>query len=195
MIRACQRAGLSIAEIRTPLAELPEGHIPGAADWDRLAQRLRHELRHRIDDLNRALQALSPHHPSQEPNGTPPGATMQSAGPDKSTAAQDAQIWLPPEPTTEQPRAAPNGGYARCWSHGSTTLGELLAGGQTGVSWRRIIWDGAGVSTPVAARAARRRGWRLLPVRQAMTLTFSAWGPFWPWVMSSSTFCPSSRLR
>ena len=25
---------------------------------------------------------------------------------------------------------------------------------------------------------------------QAMTLTFSAWGPFWPWVMSNSTFCP-----
>jgi len=23
----------------------------------------------------------------------------------------------------------------------------------------------------------------------------SAWGPFWPWVMSNSTFCPSSRLR
>jgi hypothetical protein len=34
-----------------------------------------------------------------------------------------------------------------------------------------------------------------LPMRQPMTLTFSAWGPFWPWVMSSSTFCPSSRLR
>ena len=32
-------------------------------------------------------------------------------------------------------------------------------------------------------------------MRQAMTLTFSAWGPFWPWVMSNSTFCPSSRLR
>jgi hypothetical protein len=43
--------------------------------------------------------------------------------------------------------------------------------------------------------AARRRGWRSLPVRQPVTLTFSAWGPFWPWVMSSSTFCPSSRLR
>ncbi len=27
-----------------------------------------------------------------------------------------------------------------------------------------------------------------------MTLTFSAWGPFWPWVMSNSTFCPSSSL-
>jgi hypothetical protein len=28
MIRACQRVGLSIA-IRTALAELPEGHMPG----------------------------------------------------------------------------------------------------------------------------------------------------------------------
>jgi hypothetical protein len=34
-----------------------------------------------------------------------------------------------------------------------------------------------------------------LPVGQPVTLTFSAWGPFWPWVMSNSTFCPSSRLR
>src|SRR3974390_3668081 len=25
-----------------------------------------------------------------------------------------------------------SGGYGRCWSHGSTTLGYLLAGGQTG---------------------------------------------------------------
>jgi MerR family transcriptional regulator, redox-sensitive transcriptional activator SoxR len=72
MIRACQRVGLSIAKIRTALAELPEGHIPEPADWDRLAQRLRHELRHRIDDLNRALQALSPHRPSQEPVSTCP---------------------------------------------------------------------------------------------------------------------------
>jgi len=39
------------------------------------------------------------------------------------------------------------------------------------------------------------RGGRSLPMRQAMTLTFSAWGPFWPCVMSNSTFCPSSRLR
>ena len=36
---------------------------------------------------------------------------------------------------------------------------------------------------------------RPLPMRQPMTLTFSAWGPFWPCVMSNSTFCPSSRLR
>src|SRR5260221_14469067 len=31
------------------------------------------------------------------------------------------------------------------------------------------------------------RSW---PVHQPMTLTFSAWDPFWPCVMSNSTFCP-----
>ena len=36
---------------------------------------------------------------------------------------------------------------------------------------------------------------RPAPAGQPVTLTFSAWGPFWPWVMSNSTFCPSSRLR
>jgi MerR family transcriptional regulator, redox-sensitive transcriptional activator SoxR len=63
MIRACQRVGLTIAEIRTALAELPEGHIPGPQDWERLAERLKRELHHRIDDLNRALHALSQHDP------------------------------------------------------------------------------------------------------------------------------------
>src|SRR5215471_144779 len=33
------------------------------------------------------------------------------------------------------------------------------------------------------------------PEHQSTTLTFSAWGPFWPCVMSNSTFCPASRLR
>jgi len=59
MIRACQRVGLSIAEIRVALAALPEGHIPGPEDWDRLSRHLKRELHNRIDDLNRALQALS----------------------------------------------------------------------------------------------------------------------------------------
>jgi MerR family redox-sensitive transcriptional activator SoxR len=58
MIRACQRVGLSIAEIRTALAALPEGHIPGPEDWDRLSRQLQSELRDRIDELNRALQSL-----------------------------------------------------------------------------------------------------------------------------------------
>ena len=59
MIRACQRVGLSIAEIRTALAELPEGQVPGPEDWNRLSQRLQTELRERIDDLNLALRALT----------------------------------------------------------------------------------------------------------------------------------------
>ena len=59
MIRACQRVGLSIAEIRIALAALPEGHIPGSEDWSRLSMHLKRELHNRIDDLNRALQALS----------------------------------------------------------------------------------------------------------------------------------------
>jgi len=58
MIRACQRVGLSIADIRIALAELPEGHIPGPEDWNRLSQRLQHELHERVDDLNQALRAL-----------------------------------------------------------------------------------------------------------------------------------------
>lgn len=58
MIRACQRVGLSIADIRTALAELPQGQVPGPDDWNRLSERLQSELRDRIGDLNQALMAL-----------------------------------------------------------------------------------------------------------------------------------------
>jgi MerR family redox-sensitive transcriptional activator SoxR len=64
MIRACQRVGLSIAEIRIALAELPEGQIPGPEEWNRLSQRLEHELHDRIEDLNQALRALIGQDPS-----------------------------------------------------------------------------------------------------------------------------------
>jgi MerR family transcriptional regulator, redox-sensitive transcriptional activator SoxR len=63
MIRACQRVGLSIADIRTALAELPAGQVPGPEDWDRLSQRLQRELHDRIDDLNRALHELTGGYP------------------------------------------------------------------------------------------------------------------------------------
>lgn len=59
MIRACQRVGLTIAEIRAALAELPDGHIPGSNDWERLAARLRSELHDRIAQLNALLDELS----------------------------------------------------------------------------------------------------------------------------------------
>jgi len=67
MIRACQRVGLSIADIKIALAELPEGHIPGPEDWDRLSQRLQRELHDRIDDLNQALSALTGRDPPSGP--------------------------------------------------------------------------------------------------------------------------------
>ena len=59
MIRICQQAGLSLAQIRAALAEaVPEGQVPGPQHWDRLAQHLRRELRTRIHDLNRLLGEL-----------------------------------------------------------------------------------------------------------------------------------------
>ncbi len=58
--------GLSIAEIRIALAELPEGHIPGPEDCERLARRLKLELHDRVDELNRLLDELSQHKPADD---------------------------------------------------------------------------------------------------------------------------------
>jgi len=64
------------------------------------------------------------------------------------------------------------GGYARCWPRGSTTLGDLLADGQTGV--RLAEPAGTVLGQYAGPRPGPGSGWRLLPMRQAMTLTFSA---------------------
>jgi MerR family redox-sensitive transcriptional activator SoxR len=80
MIRACQRVGLSIAEIRIALAELPEDHIPGAEDWHRLSQRLQRELHDRIDDLNRALHALTQQDPAETLGERAPAAGGSTTG-------------------------------------------------------------------------------------------------------------------
>src|ERR1700749_3139840 len=59
MIRVCQEAGLSLAEIRAALAEaIPDGQIPGPQNWERLAEYLRRELSTRIHHLNRLLGEL-----------------------------------------------------------------------------------------------------------------------------------------
>lgn len=60
MIRACQRAGLSLAEIRDALAMLPEGEVPDQQDWQRVAARLRKDVRARIRHLERVLDGLAP---------------------------------------------------------------------------------------------------------------------------------------
>jgi len=59
MIRASQRVGLSIAEIRDALEELPEGRVPDRESWDRLAAQLRSRLHTRIDDLYVLLEELA----------------------------------------------------------------------------------------------------------------------------------------
>ena len=60
MIRAAQRVGLSLAEIKQALAALPIGVQPTPADWDRLATRLRHVIAERIDHLFALLDEMAP---------------------------------------------------------------------------------------------------------------------------------------
>ena len=60
MIRVCQQAGLSLAQIRAALTEaVPDGQIPGPEEWEQLAAHLRQELTSRITELDRLLGALS----------------------------------------------------------------------------------------------------------------------------------------
>jgi len=60
MIRACQRAGLTLADIADALAELPEGRVPGRDAWERLAARLRHEVGERLSHFESVLRELAP---------------------------------------------------------------------------------------------------------------------------------------
>ncbi|MFD2078331.1 MerR family transcriptional regulator, redox-sensitive transcriptional activator SoxR [Actinopolymorpha cephalotaxi] len=60
MIRAAQRVGLTLAEIREALAALPEKEPPAPQDWERLAARLRDVLTQRIDHLFALLDEMTP---------------------------------------------------------------------------------------------------------------------------------------
>ena len=60
MIRASQQVGLSVAEIREALEELPPRRAPTQRDWNRLAKRLRTVLDKRIDELFGLLEELAP---------------------------------------------------------------------------------------------------------------------------------------
>jgi MerR family redox-sensitive transcriptional activator SoxR len=60
MIRASQRVGLSIEDIRKALSALPPRQVPTPEDWERLAGHLRHAASQRIAELNAILDELSP---------------------------------------------------------------------------------------------------------------------------------------
>lgn len=53
LIRIAQRVGISLAEVRSALAELPENRTPNRADWERLSRRWHDDLEERIADLER----------------------------------------------------------------------------------------------------------------------------------------------
>ncbi|RZS34888.1 MerR family redox-sensitive transcriptional activator SoxR [Herbihabitans rhizosphaerae] len=58
-IRAAQRVGLSLEEIRSALSSLPDDHAPTKADWVRLSRNWRQELDTRIDQLHRLRDRLT----------------------------------------------------------------------------------------------------------------------------------------
>lgn len=58
-IRAAQAIGLSLEQIRTALAELPDGRTPNVADWARLSSGWRPILDQRIAELTRLRDSLS----------------------------------------------------------------------------------------------------------------------------------------
>ncbi len=57
-IRAAQRVGLSLNEIRAALDTLPSRRTPTASDWARLSARWRAMLDQRIDELRRLRDEL-----------------------------------------------------------------------------------------------------------------------------------------
>ena len=59
MIRASQKVGLTLDEIRSALDELPPGAVPTPEDWERLATRLRSVVNERIDALFAVLNEMS----------------------------------------------------------------------------------------------------------------------------------------
>ncbi|SHF32335.1 redox-sensitive transcriptional activator SoxR [Streptoalloteichus hindustanus] len=58
-IRAAQRVGLSLEDIRAALGTLPDGRTPTKADWARLSRQWQDELDARIDALQRLRGRLS----------------------------------------------------------------------------------------------------------------------------------------
>lgn len=57
-IRAAQRVGLTLPEIRGALDTLPHGKVPTAADWSRLSKSWRPLLDRRIEEMQRLRDRL-----------------------------------------------------------------------------------------------------------------------------------------
>jgi MerR family transcriptional regulator, redox-sensitive transcriptional activator SoxR len=58
-VRAAQRVGIPLAEIRAALETLPDGRTPRRDDWERLSTRWRADLDRRIEQLERLRDELT----------------------------------------------------------------------------------------------------------------------------------------
>lgn len=58
IIRIAQRAGISLSEIKTTLAPLPEGCPPNAAEWHTLSSNWKNQLEERITALTQLRDEL-----------------------------------------------------------------------------------------------------------------------------------------
>lgn len=58
-IRAAQRVGLSIEEIRHGLGRLPEGRTPNTADWAKVSRAWNERIEEQIADLRRLQEKLT----------------------------------------------------------------------------------------------------------------------------------------
>lgn len=58
-IRVAQRVGMSLADIKRALDDLPEGRPPGKADWQQLSNHWRAELDLRIEQMQKLRDDLT----------------------------------------------------------------------------------------------------------------------------------------
>ena len=85
IIRVAQRVGLSVAEIRQLMSDLPDRREITIDDWSRLRHRLEEEVRQRIQALNDVLDDLTSEEklcelPPVQP-ATPQRASLTAASP------------------------------------------------------------------------------------------------------------------
>ena len=59
LIRVAQRVGLPLADIRSALAELPDGRTPTRRDWQQLSERWQAELDERIHRLQQLRDSFT----------------------------------------------------------------------------------------------------------------------------------------
>jgi MerR family transcriptional regulator, redox-sensitive transcriptional activator SoxR len=97
MIRASQRVGLSIEEIREALSALTPRQAPTPEDWERLSVRLRLHASQRVGELSVILSELRPG-PAPQPDG------RAEAGRDDHLTAE---FGLRDEPSGNLPAAGP----------------------------------------------------------------------------------------